>query len=277
MFSFPAPIPYTALYHCGELTFNRPLIMGIANITPDSFYDGGRYNEPMAAAAHIMALCEAGADIIDIGAASSRPGYTPISITEELRRLLPVLELIAPEIPLPISVDTDKMEVAQAALQAGAAIINDIAGLKKDMACLAAACKAPLVLMHQGGGGLKIVETVISFFREKMADGQAEGMRQEQFILDPGFGFGKDTKEDILLLRHLADLHILSRPLLIGLSNKRFIGALTKTKLHERYTANIVASAWAMIQGAAIIRTHDPKALREAAMMITELLNYSAE
>jgi dihydropteroate synthase len=266
-----APIPYRARYLSGELDFSRPLIMGIANITPDSFYDGGRYNTPQAAAEHIFAMAAAGADIIDIGGASSRPGHTPLSAEEELKRLLPVLELVAPHSRLPISVDTDKAEVAEAALAAGAAIINDIGGLKADMAQLAAVSGAPVVLMHQGGGGSAIVEAVTDFFRDGLARGQAAGVQREQFILDPGFGFGKDVPENLLLLRHLQDLRLLGRPLLAGVSHKRFIGAASHTGLDGRNAANIAASAWAMARGADIIRTHDPQALREAALMIAAI------
>jgi dihydropteroate synthase len=267
-----APMPYHARYHSGELNFSRPLIMGIANITPDSFYDGGCYNSPQAAAEHIFAMAAAGADIIDIGGASSRPGHTPISAKQELERLLPVLEQVAPELKLPISVDTDKAEVAKAALEAGAAIINDIGGLQEDMARLAALTGAPVVLMHQGGAGAAMVEAVADFFRAGLERGEAAGLKREQFILDPGFGFGKDVAENLLLLRHLEDLRLLGRPLLVGLSNKRFIGAATATRLTERNAANIAASVWALTHGASIIRSHNPQALREAALMINAIV-----
>ena len=266
----PDPIPYRARYHSGALDFSRTLIMGIANITPDSFYDGGKYNDSQAAASFIYAMAEAGADIIDIGGASSRPGHTPLSAKEELARLLPVLERVAPQLKLPISVDTDKAEVAAAALNAGAAIINDIGGLNEDMAQLAAATGAPIVLMHRGDGE-HIVERVTDFFRDGMERGQAVGIRRGQFILDPGFGFGKDVTENLLLLKHLEDFRLLARPLLVGLSNKRFIGAASHTELNERNTANVAASAWALTHGANMIRTHRPKDLREAALMIKSI------
>ena len=269
--SAPASMPYRARYQRGELNFNRPLIMGIANITPDSFYDGGRYHTLPAAVEHIFAMAEAGADIIDIGAASSRPGHTPLSAAEELKRLLPVLERVAPTLRLPISVDTDQAKVAEAALANGAAIINDISGLNADMARLVAASGAPAVLMHQGGGGAAIVETVTDFFHDSLARAEAAGVKREQLILDPGFGFGKDMAENLLLLRHLEDLRSLNRPLLVGVSNKRFIGEASNTLLDERDAANIAASTWALMRGAAIIRTHDPKPLREAALMIAAL------
>jgi dihydropteroate synthase len=269
--STPAPIPYRALYHRGELNFSRPLIMGIANITPDSFYDGGCYNTPQEAAEYILAMAAAGADIIDIGGASSRPGHTPLSAAEELARLLPVLELVAPKLQLPISVDTNKAEVAEVALARGAALINDIGGLQSDMAYLAAVSGAPLILMHQGGGGGAIVEAVTDFFRSSLKRAEAAGVKREQIILDPGFGFGKDSKENLLLLRHLEDFRLFKRPLLVGVSNKRFIGAASNTLLNERDVANIAASAWALAHGAAIIRTHNPKDLREAALMLAAI------
>ncbi|MCL1905484.1 MAG: dihydropteroate synthase [Clostridiales bacterium] len=267
-----APMAYCNRYHSGELDFSRPLIMGIANITPDSFYDGGRYHTPQAAVEHILAMAEAGADIIDIGGASSRPDHTPVSAAEELERLLPVLEKVAPFLRLPLSVDTDKAEVVSAALNAGAAIINDTGGLKEDMAQLAAIAGVPLVLMHRGGGG-DIVETVTDFFREGLARGEAAGIKRERFILDPGFGFGKDVAENLLLLNHLEDFRLLNRPLLVGVSNKRFIGAASDTPLYGRGAANIAAFVWALSHGAAIIRTHDPKSLREAALMIEKIEN----
>ena len=271
--SVPAPIPYSARYHRGELDFSRPLIMGIANITPDSFYDGGCYNTEQAAVKHILAMAEAGADIIDIGGASSRPGHTTLSVAEELDRLLPVLEQVAPSLRLPISVDTDKAEVAKAALAAGAAIINDTGGLREDMAYLAASTDVPLVLMHRGGGGAAIVEAVTDFFHSGLVRGEAVGVKRKRFILDPGFGFDKDAEENLLLLRHMEDLRLLARPLLVGVSNKRFIGAASNTPLKERNAANIAASVWAFTHGASIVRTHDPKALREAALTVEKIMN----
>jgi len=267
------PLAYRARYLQGELDFSRPLLMGIVNRTPDSFYDGGRYWEPAAAAEHVFALAEAGADIIDLGGASSRPGHTQVSVEEELARLLPVLELVAPSLQTPISVDTQQAEVARAALEAGAAILNDTGGLPAEMAALAATSGTPIVLMHQGGGGGRLVEQVTDFFRAGMERGQAAGIRREQFILDPGFGFGKEAAENLLLLRHLADLQVLNRPLLVGISNKRFIGAATGSALHEREAANLAASAWALGQGASILRSHEVKELRQAALMIEAIRN----
>ncbi|MCL2496574.1 MAG: dihydropteroate synthase, partial [Clostridiales bacterium] len=271
-----SPIPYRARYLSGTLSFERPLVMGIANITPDSFYDGGKYNNPQAAAEHIFAMVEAGADIIDIGGASSRPGHVPLSPEQEMERLLPVLERVAPHLSRPISVDTDKARVAEEALRAGAAIINDISGLTKDMAELAARTGAPLVLMHQGGSE-NIVKVVYDFFREGLIRGTATGIKRGQFILDPGLGFGKNAKESLLLLRHLADFSLLGLPLLIGLSNKRFIGTVTGAPLEDRGAGNIAASAWAMSQGAAIIRTHEPKLLQATSLMISAIMECQEE
>ncbi|MCL1974676.1 MAG: dihydropteroate synthase [Firmicutes bacterium] len=270
-------IPYHARYLKGELDFSRPLIMGIANITPDSFYDGGLYNTKPAAMQHIWAMAEAGADIIDIGGASSRPAYTPLSAEEEQSRLLPLLRELAPQLQTPISVDTDKAEVAEAALAAGAAIINDTSGLSEDMLHLAAQNRLPFVIMHKGGGGFAIVEKVADFFHESLARCEAAGIKRERIILDPGFGFAKDTQENLVLLRHLPDLRLFKRPLLVGLSNKRFIGAAAKAELNEREPANIAAFCWAMAHGAHIIRTHDPKSLSQAARMIKAIMEYGAD
>lgn len=260
-------IPYHTPYLHGQIQFDAPLVMGIVNLTPDSFYDGGRYLVPSAAQERIYQMVEEGADMIDLGGASSRPGHTPVSAAEELERVLPVLEAIAPKISVPISIDTDKVEVAEAALSAGAAIINDISGLPQEMAALAARTGAPTVLMHQGGGP-DIMLRLQDFFLERINVGLAAGMQREQFILDPGLGFGKDTAENLTILRHLEDLQALGLPILIGLSNKRFIGAVLNAELSERDTGNLAASVMALAKGAAIIRTHTPREIAQAVQMV---------
>lgn len=265
-----APAPYHTPYLTGSLDFSRPLVMGIANLTPDSFYDGGRYTSLPQQVEHVLMMKEAGADIIDVGGASSRPGHTPVGEAEEIERILPLLEAIAPQLDLPISIDTDKAGVASAALQAGAAIINDISGLPPEMAQLAAASGAPTILMHQGGGP-HMMRQLQDYFTAGIDRALAAGMQREQLILDPGLGFGKQVDENLQILRQLGDLQMFNLPLLIGLSNKRFIGAVLDAPLEARSVGNVAASVWALCRGAHIIRTHEPKELAQAARMVAAI------
>ena len=266
------PLTYRTSYLEGSLNFNQPLIMGVANITPDSFYDGGRYLGLEQAVEHIWALADQGADIIDIGGASSRPGHAPVSEEEELSRVLPVIEVVAPKLQIPISIDTDKPAVALRALQAGATIINDISGLPPAMAKVAARTGAPIILMHQGGGS-PIIERVSDFFQGAIVEAESLGVKRRQIILDPGLGFGKDVAENLQLLQQLEDLQAFGLPILIGLSNKRFIGAVTEQPLEQRSVGNIAATAWALSRGAQIIRTHQPFEIAETVRMIAAIQN----
>jgi dihydropteroate synthase len=269
------PIHYQTPYLKGSLTFERPLIMGIANITPDSFYDGGNYFELEQAVEHILALAEQGADIIDIGGASSRPGHAPISAEEELARVLPVIEAVAPKLKVPISIDTDKPTVAAQALAAGAAIINDISGLPPQMAEVAKTMDVPIIVMHQGGGS-PIIEQISDFFNQAIGQAVNLGIKKRQIILDPGIGFGKDIAENLQILQQLADLTAFGLPLLVGLSNKRFVGAVTNQPLDQRSVGNTAASVWALSQGAQIVRTHQSAEMLQAVKMVAAIQNGGA-
>jgi dihydropteroate synthase len=252
------------------LTFGpRPLIMGILNVTPDSFADHGRYFEPAAALALARALVAAGADILDVGGESTRPFAEPVLLEEELRRVIPLIEAIAPEISIPISIDTYKAPVAQAALNAGAAIINDISALRFDpeMAPLAVGAGVPVVLMHMQGTPRDmqrhphyedLLGEITAFFRERLEFAVSQGISRELIVLDPGIGFGKTWDHNLAILRRLNKFHELGCPLLVGPSRKAFIGHLTGQPAgEERDVGTLAALAAAAQGGAKIIRTHN--------------------
>lgn len=247
----------------------RPLIMGILNVTPDSFADHGEYFEPAAALAQARALVAAGADILDIGGESTRPFAEPVPLEEELRRVIPVIETIAAEIPIPISIDTYKAEVARAALAAGAAIINDISALRFDpeMAKLVVAARAPVVLMHMQGSPRDmqldpryddLMGEIAAFFWERLEFARGQGIAREQIVLDPGLGFGKTWKHNLEILRRLEAFLELGCPLLVGPSRKAFIGHLTGLPAGPERDVGTLAALLASVQhGARIIRTHN--------------------
>ena len=248
------PLPRRGALELGQ----RPLLMGILNVTPDSFSDGGRYLDPQAAAQHACRLVAEGADMIDIGAASSRPGFSPVPAEEELRRLLPALRAVRAAVDVPISVDSDKAAVVAAALEAGADIMNDIGGLQADpdMAALAARAGAPVVVMHSGFDREDPIGGLCDFLRKSMEIASSAGVGQEQIILDPGFGFGKEGDEDFAIMANLPLLRVLGRPILCGSSNKRCIGHATDAPLGERLAGNLAAATAQTLGGAAILRVH---------------------
>lgn len=246
----------------------RPLIMGIVNVTPDSFYDGGRYAKPDRAVAHAIELVEQGADILDIGAESTRPGSRPVSEQEEIDRLLPVIEQVALRVTVPISVDTTKSRVARLALDAGAAIINDVSALRFDaeMAQVIARSGAGLILMHMQGTPETmqrapryedVVSEIKDFFRDRIRDAIGAGITESQIVLDPGFGFGKLLPHNLAILRHLSSFAMLNRPLLVGLSRKGFIGQVLDRPVDQREWGTAAAVALAVDRGAHILRVHD--------------------
>lgn len=247
----------------------RPLIMGILNITPDSFADGGCFFEPAATLAQARTLVAAGADILDVGGESTRPFAEPVPLEEELRRVIPLIEAIAPEIGIPISIDTYKAPVARAALAAGAAIINDISALRFDpeMAQLAAAARTPVVLMHMQGTPRDmqrdphyhdLMGEITAFFRERLEFAVSQGIPRDLIVLDPGLGFGKTREHNLEILRRLEVFLELGCPLLVGPSRKAFIGHLTGLPAGpERDVGTLAALAAAVQGGAKIIRTHN--------------------
>lgn len=254
----------------------RVLIMGILNVTPDSFSDGGRFLSPDAAVERALVMEGEGADIIDIGGESSRPGAEPVSVEEELGRVLPVLERLRGRLRIPISIDTTKAEVAEAALRAGARIVNDISALRFDpaMAPLVAESGAGLVLMHMLGTPKTmqqsphyddVVREVRGFLAERAQYAQSQGIPREAIAVDPGIGFGKTVEHNLELLRRLPELVELGFPVLVGPSRKSFIGAVLGLPVGERLEGTLAACAVAVVRGADILRVHDVRQVRRAA------------
>jgi dihydropteroate synthase len=247
----------------------RPLIMGVLNVTPDSFADHGRYFEQAHALAQARALVAAGADILDIGGESTRPFADPVPLEEELRRVLPIIEALAPEISVPISIDTYKASVARAALEAGATLINDISALRfdPDMAPLAAELEAPVVLMHMQGSPRDmqrhphyddLLGEIRDFFRDRLDFATSRGLSPDLLVLDPGIGFGKTWKHNLEILNHLDVFLDLGCPLMVGPSRKAFIGHILDLPAgEERDIGSLAALAIAVTRGARIIRTHN--------------------
>lgn len=270
--------PYSSLYATQVLARGAALIMGIVNLTPDSFFDGGRLSDPEAARDHALTLVAEGADILDFGAESSRPGAEPVTAEEELARLLPVLELLR-DCPVPISVDTYHATTARAALAHGATMINDISALRHDpaMAGVIAEAGCPCVLMHMQGTPRNmqqdprydnVVEEIGAFFEERIAVAVAAGIAREQLWLDPGFGFGKTVAHNLTLLRELAAFRRFGLPVLIGTSNKSTIGTVLGTEVHDRAEGTAATVAVSILAGAHCVRVHDVKAMRRVVRMI---------
>jgi len=254
----------------------RTLIMGILNMTPDSFSDGGRYNAVEAALERARQLVQDGADIIDIGGESTRPGYERISSEEEIARVVPIIERLAREVAVPISIDTYKADVARAALEAGAHIINDIWGAKADpdMANIAAETGAPIVLMHN-----RKEKPYENFMRDALGDlyesiqiAKNAGVKDGQIILDPGIGFAKNLEENLLMMRNLHVLTSLGYPVLLGTSRKSMIGNTLNLPVEERVEGTIASTCLGIQQGCRIIRVHDVKENARAAKMMDAML-----
>jgi dihydropteroate synthase len=257
------------------LAAGRPLVMGVLNLTPDSFSDGGRFVDPQVALAHARRMVAEGADILDIGAESTRPygGATPVSRDEELARLAPVLPEVV-SLGVPVSIDSIKAEVAAWALDHGAAIVNDVWGLQRDpeMAPLVAHRGAPVIIMHnrdRADPALDIMADIAAFFERSLAIADRSGISRDRIVLDPGIGFGKTPEQSMTAIRHVDRLRTFGLPLLVGASRKRFIASVTPSEPDERLGGSIAAHLLAVQQGAAIIRTHDVaetvQALRVAA------------
>jgi dihydropteroate synthase len=260
----------------------RTLVMGILNVTPDSFSDGGRFFALERAVEHARRLTAEGADILDIGGESSRPGAQPVPEEEELRRVVPVIRAIRQESAVPISVDTYKAAVAEAALEAGANIVNDISALRFDprMVTVVARARVPVVLMHMLGEPrtmqqnpvyTDVVREIKEFLAERIAFARAHGI--ERILIDPGIGFGKTVEHNIEILRRLGELRGLGCPLLIGTSRKSFIGRLGSTTaeplpIHERLEGTIASTVIAVLNGAQIVRVHDVASMKRALAIV---------
>jgi dihydropteroate synthase len=252
----------------------RPQVMGILNVTPDSFSDGGRFADPGTACAHAWAMVEAGADLIDVGGESTRPGADPVSLQEELERVIPVIAALAGSLPVPISVDTSKPQVMRAAVAAGAGLINDVCALRTPEALAAAVqLEVPVCLMHMAGeprsmqaapSYTDVVAEVYRFLAERIEQCVRAGLPRERLIIDPGFGFGKKLEHNLSLLAHLEVFADLGAPMLVGLSRKSMVGALTGRPPGERLAASLAAAVLALERGAVILRVHDVAETRDA-------------
>jgi dihydropteroate synthase len=258
--------------------------MGVVNVTPDSFSDGGRYLEPSRAMEHAFELVREGADIVDVGGESTRPGAARVEEADELRRVLPVVEVLARRLAAPVSIDTQKPGVAKACLAAGATIVNDVAANRSDetMWRVVAEFGAGYVCVHMQGTPQTmqanpcyqdVVGEVAEFFRERLARLAKAGVRPEQVALDAGIGFGKNVEHNLDLLGRLGCFSALSRPLVIGVSRKSFIGRLLGVEVQERLPASLACAVWAVTAGAQVIRTHDVAATRQALRMAEALMN----
>jgi len=256
------------ILHCGKFHFDltRPLVMGIVNVTPDSFSDGGRFASTALAITHAQQLIKDGADILDIGGESTRPGAAEVSEQEELDRVLPVIEGLR-GISVPISIDTCKPQVMRAALAAGASMVNDINALLEEGALDAVAGSgAAVCLMHKQGVPqtmqqqphyIDVIAEVSAFLRDRIVAAEAAGIARDRIVIDPGFGFGKTLAHNLDLLRELETFCALGVPVLAGLSRKSMLGAITGRDVNERLAASVAAALLAVQRGAAIVRVHD--------------------
>jgi dihydropteroate synthase len=255
----------------------KTYIMGILNVTPDSFSDGGRFFNPASATSRGIQMAEEGADIIDIGGESTRPGSEPLSIEEELRRTIPIVGTLAKRIDVPISIDTYKSEVAKMALDAGASIVNDISGLRFDpgMAKVVAGYKVPVVVMHIKGSPKDmqknpvyeaLIPEIVDYFRERIRSATESGIPKDKIIIDPGIGFGKTSEHNIEIINKLDEFTLLEKPVLIGPSRKAFLGKmLGDVPAGERLEATAAAVSISIMKGANLVRVHDVKEMVRVA------------
>ena len=255
--------------------------MGVVNVTPDSFSDGGKFLDASAAVAHALKLVAQGADILDIGGESTRPNAKPVSEKEELRRVISVIEKLAAKIKIPLSIDTMKPTVARAALEAGASIVNDVAANRGDseMWRIVSEFRAGYICMHASRGPHKLqrqkknVFEVERFFQERLEKLKAAGISPEQVVFDPGIGFGKTLGQNLQLLAGLRSFTKLKRPLLLGVSRKSFIGKLCGADVNERLPASLACASLAVADGVQIIRTHDVAETVQAVRMTEAMLS----
>lgn len=269
---------------CGkfQLDLSRPNVMGIVNVTPDSFSDGGKYSSVDSAVEHALRLIGEGADILDIGGESTRPGAEPVSLEEELRRVIPVIDALSKVTTVPLSIDTYKPEVMRAAIQAGADIVNDICALQGAGALdIVAGSNAGVCLMHMQGVPQTmqlnpdygdVVAEVRQFLGARAQACLAHGIAKERILLDPGFGFGKTTAHNVALIQHLESLTELGFPLLVGLSRKSVLGRIAGGDEQQRLHAGLAASVISVMKGARIVRVHDVKATVDALKVVTAVM-----
>lgn len=254
-------------------------IVGVLNITPDSFSDGGRFLEPGAAIGQAMQMVEEGADILEIGAESTRPGAIPVSVDEELCRILPVLCDLRPKLVIPVAVDTYKPEVARVVLEEGADIINDVYGVRGEgrLAAVVAEKRAGLVIMHMKGTPQDmqiepryndIVGEVVAFLADRVAFAERLGVDPQSIVVDPGLGFGKRSQDNLALLRHLAELDCLGKPIMVGPSRKSLVGEVLKLPVEQRHHGTAACVAAAVLHGASFVRVHDVRPCAHLVRML---------
>jgi dihydropteroate synthase len=272
-------------FSCGnyQLDLSRPHVMGIVNVTPDSFSDGGKYESTEKAVEHALQLVLDGADILDIGGESTRPGAAPVSLEEELKRVVPVIEKLSKITGVPISVDTYKPEVMRAAIAAGADIVNDVRALQEPGALeIVGKSKVGVCLMHMQGMPQTmqvnpqyddVVAEVKTFLSERLSAANKAGIASDRIVLDPGFGFGKRTEHNIALLQNLQSIAELGRPLLVGLSRKSVLGQIVGGDEYVRLHASIAASVISAMKGARIVRVHDVKATADALKVVAAVMS----
>ena len=265
----------------------RPLIMGVVNVTPDSFYDGGRHLDAEAAVAHAVRLVEEGADLLDVGAESTRPGADAVNEVEERRRVIPVVTAVAKAVTVPISIDTSKAAIAREALDAGAVLVNDVTALRGDSAMVDVVARsgAGIVLMHMYGTPRTmqqapryddVVEEISVFFEERIHFAMTHGIVRRQIILDPGIGFGKLLVHNLTLLAQLRCFEIFECPLLVGVSQKAFLGQLLDRPVQERQWGTAAAVAMAVDRGAGILRVHDVRAMKDVVQVAAAISQRTA-
>ncbi len=255
--------------------------MGIVNVTPDSFSDGGHYASTQKAVSHALQLMEEGADILDIGGESTRPGATPVPLQEELDRVMPVLETLIKQVNVPISIDTYKPQVMQAAISAGASMVNDVRALQEEGALnIVANSKAGVCLMHMRGTPQTMQEhphyddvlhEVTSFLTARLQACLDAGIQASRIVLDPGFGFGKTREHNIMLAKSLGAFCALGQPVLVGLSRKSVLGQLTGNDIDARVHASVAAAVISAMKGAKILRVHDVAATKEALKIVSAI------
>ncbi len=279
-----APRPYLT-YRRSRLDLRSgPKIMGIVNVTPDSFSDGGRFFSTDAAVEHGIELCEQGADLLDIGGESTRPGSRPVDATEEKGRVVTVIRKLRQRTEVPISIDTRKSEVARAALDSGADIVNDVSALAHDSRMPGVITKygAGIVMMHMKGvprtmqkapAYVDVIAEVLSFLEQRAGYALERGIDRDHIAVDPGIGFGKTHEHNLSILKHLKAFRALGFPLLIGASRKSFIGKYTGTGVSERSYGSVATAVWAAINGADIVRVHDVGETRQALLMVRHIMD----
>jgi dihydropteroate synthase len=265
----------------------RTAVLGILNVTPDSFSDGGRFADPAAAVDRAATLLDDGADLVDVGGESTRPGAAPVPPDEELARVLPVVRAIKRTLGGRVSVDTSKAAVARAALDAGADLINDVSALgDPEMAGAVRDARASVVLMHMRGNPrtmqrdtryVDLLSEIVRFLRERVVRAVSSGIPDDRILVDPGLGFGKSAAGNLTILKHVPALRSLGRPILIGASRKSFLATTSELPVEDRLPAGLAVAAWAVAHGAHVLRVHDVRATVQAVRMVDSIRDARAE